>query len=246
MGLALPKTEPIYTEDEYLAFEREADERHEYLDGVIYKMAGESPDHGRVSVNLVRIISTHLLGKDCDLFTKDMKVRSGPLPKSRFSAKGLYSYPDLVVVCGDLKFLDEYQDVLINPVVIIEVLSETTEHFDRVAKFQRYQKHLPSLTDYILVSQLQPLIEHYHRHRRRSLELWSYTSVSDLKSRLTITSIKCELRLADVYDRVKFPKAEEDRPRLSTIAARKSVKSKSRKAKTSSRSSATAKSSRKQ
>lgn len=242
MGLAQLKPEPIYTEEEYLALEREAEERHEYLDGVIYAMAGESPDHGRVSVNLVRIISTHLLGKDCELFTKDMKVRSGPLPKSRFSTKGLYSYPDLVVVCGELKFLDEYQDVLINPAVIIEVLSEKTESFDRVAKFQRYQKYLPLLTDYVLVSQSQRLIEHFHR---RAPELWHYTSVSDLKGHLIIPSIKCELRLADVYDRVKFPKAEKGEGKPSTTKARRSGKSKPQKPETRKRASSTSSRSRK-
>lgn len=214
MGLAQLKVEPIFTEEEYLDFERAAEERHEYLDGTIYAMPGESPDHGRVSVNLVRIISFHLLGKPCEVFTKDMKVRSGPLPKSPFSTKGLFSYPDLVIVCGSLKFLDEYQDVLINPTLIIEVLSESTQHFDRVAKFQRYQKYLPQLRDYVLVSQTEPLIEHYHRDSASAV--WQYVSVSKPTGAVRLPSIKCRLRLAEVYDRVVFPQQAEpaDKPKV--------------------------------
>lgn len=131
MGLAQLKIDPLYTEEEYLTLERAAEERSEYLDGVIYQMAGESPNHGKVSTNLIVAIGNHLRGRDCDLFTKDMKVRSGPLPQNRLNTKGLFSYPDLVIVCGEMKFLDERQDVLVNPTVIIEVLSETTEKFNR-------------------------------------------------------------------------------------------------------------------
>ncbi len=207
MGLALHKTEiknePKYTAAEYLALEREADERHEYLDGEIYAMAGESPRHGRASVNLVRLIGNHLLGKECDLYTKDTKVRSGPLPQWRSSTKGLFSYPDLVVVCGERKYLDEYQDVLVNPTVIIEVLSDRTEWFDRRQKFLRYQQYLPSLVDYILVSQNEPAIELFHRPSPKS-PLWEYIAATGLKSRLLIPSLKCWLRLADVYYRVSF------------------------------------------
>lgn len=207
MAFAYQHSEPIYTEEEYLARERAAEERSEYLDGAIYAMAGESPDHGRVSVNLVRIISTHLLNKPCDVFTKDMKVRSGPLPQRRASTKGLFSYPDIVVVCGKLQLLDEHRDVIINPTVIIEVLSESTQYFDRVAKFQRYQKYLPTLRDYVLVSQTEPLIEHYHRDSDAAV--WQYVSVSELKSAVQLPSIKCRLRLAEVYDRVVFPQTAE-------------------------------------
>ncbi|MEP7342823.1 MAG: Uma2 family endonuclease [Acidobacteriota bacterium] len=208
MGLAQRKieieSEPLYTEREYLALEREADERHEYLDGVIYAMAGESPDHGDISVNMVRIVSTALLRTSCSTYTKDTKVRSGPLPKLRARPKGLFSYPDLVVVCGERKYLDEYRDVLINPTVIIEVVSDSTEEFDRRQKFLRYQQYLPSLVDYVLVSQRQPLIEIYHRPSPKSPR-WEYTAASGLKGRVVIPALKCTLRLADVYYRVTFP-----------------------------------------
>lgn len=228
MGLAQLKVEPLYTEEEYLALERAAEERSEYLDGAIYQMAGESPDHGKVSVNLVRIISTHLLDKDCDLFTKDMKVRSGPLPKNRLNPKGLFSYPDLVIVCGEMKFLDEYRDVLVNPTVIIEVLSETTERFNRKQKFLRYQKYLPTLTDYVLVSQDQPLVEIFHRN---SSEWWQYTFVDDLTGALRIPSLDCPLRLAEIYRRVEFPANSETESKSNETRPRKRIRQKAKAAK---------------
>src|SRR5258708_337613 len=116
-----------YTEDEYLAIERESEERHRYLDGKILLMAGESPQHADASTNLTGMIWSQLKGTSCRLWSKDTKIRSGPLPKRGHSTKGLYSYPDGVIVCGEPQFLDEHQDVLINPKVIIEVLSPSTE-----------------------------------------------------------------------------------------------------------------------
>src|SRR5260370_5275176 len=97
---SMPKTETVYTEDEYLALERASQERHEYLDGQIYAMAGESLEHGDICMNLSRIVSTSLLGSHCRALSKDTKVRSGPIPRPSYSTKGLYSFPDLVVVCG--------------------------------------------------------------------------------------------------------------------------------------------------
>lgn len=209
MGLALRKPQSavaLYSEADYLARERAAAERSEYLDGVIYAMAGESRTHAKASVNLVRLIDTHLLGRNCDLFTKDTKVRSGPLPKSRTQTKGLYSYPDLVVVCGEPEYLDDYQDVLTNPTVIIEVLSNSTERFDSRQKFLRYQQYLPSLVDYVLVTQDSPTIEVFHRVTAKAPR-WEYTVASGLRSHIVIPSLKCTLRLADVYYRVPFPAA---------------------------------------
>src|SRR4051812_8530535 len=113
--MRLPMSHEIYSAEEYLMLERKYDERHEYLDGLIYEMAGESPEHGKICVNLTRIISTQLLGKPCQVFSNDMKVRSGPAPKRGYTTKGLFSYPDLLVVCGELKLQDEHRDVLLNP-----------------------------------------------------------------------------------------------------------------------------------
>src|SRR5215813_5130532 len=139
MGLA--QSQAPYTIEEYLALERAAEERHEYWDGGIYAMGGESLEHGRICTNLSRIISNQLVGKPCELLIKDMKVRSGPDPQPRRVTKGLFSYPDLLVVCGEPQFHDQYRDVLLNPAVIIEVLSDTTEAFDRGEKFRRYRTY---------------------------------------------------------------------------------------------------------
>ncbi|MDX2034571.1 MAG: Uma2 family endonuclease [Blastocatellia bacterium] len=197
------------TEEEYLAAEREAFERSEYIDGVIYAMAGESPAHGAISANLVALIVTHLRGTPCQAFTKDMKVRSGPLPVSKRNRKGLYSYPDLLVVCGALQTLDEHKDVILNPRVILEVLSDSTLHFDRVEKFQRYQKYLPSLMDYVMVSQQLALIEIFHRDSPEAPS-WRYFSANDLQDTITIPSIECPLPLSAIYDRVTFPPPREE------------------------------------
>ncbi|MGH9843798.1 MAG: Uma2 family endonuclease [Blastocatellia bacterium] len=235
MGLAQQREiEPLYTEEEYLTLEREADERAEYLDGEIYAMAGENPVHGAVSTNLVGILVAYLRGKPCQTFTKDMKIRSGPLPKNPLYPKGLFSYPDLVIVCGRMQFLDEYQDVLVNPTIIIEVLSDTTESFDRINKFQRYKTWLPALKDYVMVSQKQPLVELFHRHRGG---VWHYASVNELSDKLSIPAIKCDLRLAEVYDRVVFPPMKEAYVELArrAVPKRKRAKAKMRHAATPSK-----------
>jgi Uma2 family endonuclease len=202
MGLA--KT--ILTEDEYLAFERTAEERHIYVDGEIFAMAGESGAHGDITANVLASLHTQLDDGPCRVRVANTKVRSGPLPKSPKRRAGLYSYPDVVVICDEPKYLDEYQDVLLNPKVIVETLSESTEAFDRGDKLIRYQKFNPSLTDYILVSQVRPQIEHFRREADGS---WKYTIHEGLKALVKIESIKCRLKAADVYKRVKFA-AESD------------------------------------
>lgn len=206
--MATPIPQPLHTEEEYLKFEREADERSEYLDGIIYAMAGESPSHGAISMNLARLVGNNLIGTPCQGFIKDTKVRSGPLPRNPRQTKGLFSYPDLVVVCGPLQHLDEYRDVLINPSIIIEVLSESTEKKDRVIKFQRYKKYLPSLLVYVLVAQDQPLIEVFHRDSANA-EMWQYFFADELTSTIRIPVIDCILNLVEVYDRVTFPAPPE-------------------------------------
>lgn len=205
--MSLPRAHTRHSVEEYLALERESEERREYLDGQIYAMAGESPEHGAICTNLTRIISTQLLRSPCQVFSKDMKVRSGPAPKLGQTTKGLYSYPDLLVVCGELKFHDEHRDVLLNPAVIIEVLSPTTEAFDRGEKWARYQTWLPELTDYLLVSQTKPRIDHFHR---RAGGEWLYSLVNNLEDSLRLDSIGCILQLTDVYDRIVFPVEESE------------------------------------
>ena len=204
--MALPPAELLYTVTGYLAFERSADERHEYLDGHLYAMAGESLNHGIICTNLVIALGAQLRGTPCLLLSKDMKVRSSPLPQTQQFRKGLFSYPDLVIVCGEPLLHDAHRDVLLNPKVIIEVLSPSTEAFDRGAKFLRYQTWNPTLTDYVLVSQEAPIIEHFIRRDDGS---WSYYVYQELERQVSIASVGCMLRLTDVYDRIVFP-ADQD------------------------------------
>ena len=207
--MSLPQSHTYFAVEEYLAFERASEARHEYLDGQIYAMAGESPEHGAICMNLSRIISTQLLGSPCQAFSKDLKTRSGPTPRPGRRTKGLFSYPDLLVVCGELKFHDEYRDVLLNPTVIIEVLSLATEAFDRGEKWTRYQIWLPELSDYLLISQTKPQIEHYHRQASGE---WLYSLVNQLDAHLRLHSINCTLPLGEIYDRISFPVEAAETP----------------------------------
>src|ERR1043165_4536311 len=112
--MGFPKRPPVFTVDEYLALERSAEERHEYLDGEIYAMAGESGEHGDISVNIVGILFAQLKGKPCRARTKDTKVRRGPQPTLGRNMTGLYSYPDIVVICGEPEYHDDFTDLVLN------------------------------------------------------------------------------------------------------------------------------------
>jgi Uma2 family endonuclease len=199
MGLAQPK--PYYTIEDYLAIERTSDERYEFLDGEIYLMAGESGAHGDICTNLVREISFQLKGTACRIRSKDTKVRSGAEPQKARTTKGMFSYPDLVVFCGELQHHDNFKDVVTNPAVVIEILSESTAEFDRGEKFVRYRNWNPTLTDYISVSQDKPFVEHFVRQLDGS---WMLKEYRGFDAAFTIDSINCSLRFSEVYDRVEF------------------------------------------
>lgn len=211
--MAVPQHQLIFNEGQYLKFERKAEIRHEYVDGHIYAMAGESDEHGDITVNLTMSLGTQLKGTNCRTRTKDTKVRSGPFPFIKRSLKGLYSYPDLLVICGEPQHLDEHRDVIINPKVIIEVLSDSTKDFDRVEKFARYRQWNPTLTDYLLVSQDMACIEHYELRKSE----WIYHQSFSLEQSVPIKSIKCSLLMKDVYDRVNFPEPENEADESETL-----------------------------
>ena len=204
--MSLPHSQLLSTPEEYLVFEREADERHEWLDGLIYAMAGESPQHSLISANVITILNLQLRGKPCAVFSPNMKVYSR-LPLET-GLKGLFSYPDCLVVCGQPSFHDQRRDVLTNPQLVIEVLSPTTERYDRGKKFLRYQQNA-SLTDYVIVAQAYPSIEHYTRQAEGK---WVYSVTTDLTASVGLESIACSLPLAEVYDRIEFSALPEDDP----------------------------------
>ena len=160
-------------------------------------MAGASRVHSQVSANVIIALGTRLKGRPCIVHGSDMRVRVSPT--------GLYTYPDVVVVCGKARFEDKHTDTLLNPFVLVEVISPSTEAYDRGTKFAHYRT-LESLTDYVLVSQDRPLIEHY---TRQPDNLWLLTAYEGLEAVAPFPSIACELPLLEVYDKVEWP-AEED------------------------------------
>ena len=208
--MAVPKEKFLYTVEDYLEMERAAEERHEYVDGYIYKLSGETLPHSQIGINLSGELRQALKGKPCQALSPNMKVRSGPDPKFSRTLKGFFSYADLMVACGKRLYHDAHKDVLLNPTVIIEVLSESTEAYDRGEKFRRYRQWIPTFTDYLLVSQTEPLIEHF---RLDKSGFWVLTAtVTELAESVTIASIGCELKMAEIYDRVEFPAPIEDEP----------------------------------
>ncbi|HEY0546334.1 MAG TPA: Uma2 family endonuclease [Pyrinomonadaceae bacterium] len=186
--MSLPQALPVFTSEEYLSLERMSEIRHEYLDGFVYAMAGESPEHSTICFNLAGILHAQLRDKPCRGFSPNMKVRT--------DESGLYAYPDLAVVCGEPLFHDERRDVLVNPTVIFEVLSPSTEAYDRGEKFLRYRTHLATLKDYVLVTQSKAFIEHFSRQPDGA---WLYTVTNGLSESLALASIDCRLPLEEVY-----------------------------------------------
>ncbi len=192
--------------EDYLEGERAAEFRHEYFDGVIIAMAGESHEHALISNNTNIRIANLLSDKPCIVLTKDTKVRSGPpRPFSRLHSKGMFSYPDIVVICGEPEFYDDRRDIILNPKVIVEVLSPSTELFDRTEKFNNYRIWNPKLTDYILVSQKEAFVEHF---QRTSENVWTITLASGMTGEIKIDSIDATMKLADIYKKVVFPEVK--------------------------------------
>jgi len=183
-------TNATLTPDEYLAVERESEFRSEYLEGVVYEVTGAGYRHALIIVALAREIGLQLKNRPYGVLISQMKVR---LPDSRG-----FLYPDVVVIDDEPQFHDEWTDAILNPVVIIEVLSPSTEAFDRGLKFQSYQK-LESLREYVLVSQDKYVVEHYVR---QDDEKWTYSATIGRESSLFLPSVECTLNLQAVYDRV--------------------------------------------
>jgi len=178
------------TPEEYLALERQAEYKSEYFNGAVYAMSGASFNHNVIVANIIMELGQQLRGRPCSALPSDIKVR---MPDSR-----KFFYPDVTVVCGEPQFHDERTDVLLNPILIVEVLSESTAAFDRGDKFQAYQQ-MESLKEYLLISQDKNVIEQYVRQTR---EVWNYTVTVGLESSLSLPSIECTLSLSTVYDKV--------------------------------------------
>ncbi len=178
------------TPQDYLAWERRQESRHEFLDGHIFAMTGASRAHNLLCMNLAASLHQQLRGKPCEIYANDMRVK--------VSETGMYTYPDLVAACGEPRFEDQVVDTLLNPVLIIEVLSDSTERHDRGAKFTHYRS-LASLQEYLLVSQTECRVEHYVR---QSGNHWLLMEYQESQERIDLSSLGSHLTLAEVYERI--------------------------------------------
>jgi Uma2 family endonuclease len=182
-----------YTEAEYLAMERDSDIKHEFYRGEIFAaMAGSYPDHNRIVVDIYTSLHGQLKKSPCEIFSSEIRVRVNPTRS--------YTYPDIKVVCGEQEFTKDNPPSLLNPTLIIEVLSPSTAEYDRAGKSFEYRK-LTSLQEYILIAQHEPRVEHYVRQPN---EKWSLTDITGLEAAIGLKSIPCTLALADIYSRVSF------------------------------------------
>jgi len=181
-------TNPIskLSEEQYLALERVAETKSEFLDGEMFAMSGGTRRHADLQSNLHGELFAQLRGRPCRAYTSDFRIRT---------ASGVYTYPDLSIVCGDVKVADTWTDTLLNPVVLIEVLSPSTEGYDRGLKFQHYRT-IESLQDYILVDQTKVRIEQF---TRQSDGTWSLRDLSAATDELRIESIGVRLPVAQIY-----------------------------------------------
>lgn len=187
---ALPKTHILPVE--YLALDRQAETRSEYIDGEMIAMSGASMRHNMITSNIIRELGTQLKPHPCRVFPSDMRVYT---PDT-----GNYLYPDVTVVCGQPQLADARMDILLNPTVLVEVLSESTEAHDRGRKFEGY-RGLPSLRAYLLVAQAGPHVERYVRQPNGD---WTLTDFHGLDAVVRLASLDCDLPLAEVYDKVDF------------------------------------------
>ncbi|HEX7314804.1 MAG TPA: Uma2 family endonuclease [Pyrinomonadaceae bacterium] len=193
---ANPKDVPqhYYTLEEYFALEDASDARFEYWDGDILCMSGGSRAHGTIGSNVVVLLGTSLRGGKCRAYTGDIAVYTPTLPP--------YRYPDASVVCGEPEFKNQKgHDALVNPVVVVEVMSPSTAALDEGPKFDAY-KAVATLRDYLLVSQDEPRVTH---HVRLEGGAWEHRDVTDLDASVELESVGCALRLRDIYDGVAFP-----------------------------------------
>jgi Uma2 family endonuclease len=185
-------SEPVrlFTREEYLACERSAESKHEYFDGQVYAMSGASRRHNLIVVNLVFAIRLQFQGRPCEVYASDMRLR--------VDSTGSYVYPDVTALCGTPQLEDDQLDTLLNPDVLFEVLSLSTERHDRGRKAAHYRT-IPSLQEYVFVSQDQPRIE---RYQRKAEQEWLLTEVVGMEESIELPAINCVLSLTGVYDKV--------------------------------------------
>lgn len=192
-----PLVQPVMTPAAYLQAERGAAFRSELVNGRVYALAGASRVHNLIVLNTASELRAQLRGRPCEVYVNEMRVK--------VESTGMYTYPDVVGLCEEPELEDEHLDTLLNPAVIIEVLSPSTERYDRGEKFAHYRR-LTSLREYVLIAQDIRRIDHY----RRDGDSWVLTEVSEPHASLVLASLGATLALADIYDRVDVQPAGSD------------------------------------
>jgi Uma2 family endonuclease len=187
-GMSSPQSEAL-TPAQYLEIERNTEVRSEYLAGRMYAMSGASRRHNLIALNIGGELRSQLRGRPCEAYVSDMRVRVDSSPT--------YTYPDVVAVCGEPQFEDVHVDTLLNPTLIVEVLSDSTEKYDRGEKFAKYRR-LASLHEYVLVAQDKIRVERYVRDEAQ----WLFSEISTPDGALLLPSIGCELTLGAIYEKV--------------------------------------------
>lgn len=195
------QTHPEYSFDDYLAVERDAvDEKHEYVAGRVYAMTGASFNHNLIVTNLTIELGAQLKGRPCAILTNDMRVR--------IETADACKYPDILALCEEPQFHDERSDVLMNPVLVIEVLSPSTEAYDRGGKFAIYRA-IPSLREYVLIAQDRLSVEVF---TRRQDNRWLLTAHSALEDEVIFDSVQCQVPLREIYDKVQLLAPDAEAP----------------------------------
>ncbi len=199
---AVPKHD-LWTVEEYFALDNASDGKYEYLDGQIVRLrapsrfgpqafSGASRYHNLITLGVGATLRGALDGKPCEVYSTDMRVEA--------AADEVYTFPDVVVACGELEFSPHWLDTLLNPILVAEVLSPSTEEYDRGAKFKAYQR-VASLREYLLISQERMFVEVYTRTDKGG---WLYQTYSDLTGTIELRSVECSLALNDIYKGITF------------------------------------------
>ena len=184
------------TPQEYLELERKAEIKSEYFDGGMFAMSGATREHTKIVANITIELGNQFVDRPCEVYPLDMRTKVSPT--------GLYTYPDIAAVCGEPQFEDAHSDTLINPQLIIEVLSDSTESYDRGKKFAHYRS-IDTLREYVLVSQIECRIERFTRQDDGN---WLYNESTDPDGSIELTSVACRLSLSRVYHKVDFERAK--------------------------------------
>ena len=177
--------------EEYLALEERAEFRNEYYGGEIFAMSGGSINHNQITLNLATNLTQQFRHKPCRVFSSDVRLH---IPKS-----GLYTYPDVMIICGKLEFLPKRDDTVLNPSVLVEVWSDSTQAYDRGKKFALYRQ-IPTLQEYVMIDQTRAYVEHF----RRDGHFWVLETLEQMDTTLALPALECQIPLAAIYEKVEW------------------------------------------